>query len=275
MSITDSPSDTNPSLDSVLAEVQAEVGQNAPDPNTETQGAVEEEVSSGETEEQPVTYTVRVDGKDVEVPLNELTDGYLRHSDYTRKTQALAEERQRYQHFDALDRAFQEDPIGTLRDLSNALGVSPEKLVEGTNPNRRDIEIDPDDPVAAQLREIQEWRRNVDQREEQRAVAERQAAVDRELEAVKVKFNAPNLDERALLEFALENRIQSLEIAYELLDARAAKAAPPKPEKKLDQKRKAPKVEGGTNRDVGVKPGSSDRMSLQEALNAAIKERDS
>lgn len=37
--------------------------------------------------------TVKVDGQDVEVPLSEALKGYSREADYTRKTQALAEER--------------------------------------------------------------------------------------------------------------------------------------------------------------------------------------
>jgi len=42
--------------------------------------------------EEPV-YTVRVDGKDIEVTLSELTKGYSRQADYTRRAQALAEQR--------------------------------------------------------------------------------------------------------------------------------------------------------------------------------------
>lgn len=269
MSITEGAPEGNPTLDSVLADVQAEVAA-GDTPNTETEGApVEGEVASG-TDDQP-RYTVSVDGQDVEVTLDDLTKGYLRQSDYTKKTQALAQERERYQHFDALDRAFNEDPINTMRDLSKALGITPEQLF-GEITKVADNGLDPDDPIAQQLAEINKWRADVDQREQQRAIAEQQAAVDRELEAVKVKFNAPNLDEAALLQFALDNRIPSLEIAYEVMDARATKSAP-KPDTKLDTKRKAPKVESGKNRSVGVVPGASDKMTLSEALNAAIAER--
>lgn len=47
------------------------------------------------TEEAPETekFPVRVDGKDIEVDRDELIRGYQRLSDYTRKTQALADER--------------------------------------------------------------------------------------------------------------------------------------------------------------------------------------
>ena len=55
-----------------------------------------EPTEEGATQEDPpviATYTVRLDGKLVEVPLEELAQGYLRTADYTRKTQDLADDR--------------------------------------------------------------------------------------------------------------------------------------------------------------------------------------
>jgi hypothetical protein len=56
-----------------------------------------EEQSEGEEEpeekEQPQVFTVKVDGKEVEVTLDELQNGYSRTQDYTRKTQQIAEVR--------------------------------------------------------------------------------------------------------------------------------------------------------------------------------------
>lgn len=57
-----------------------------------TEEADSEEAESPEPEEAPV-YTVKVDGQEIEVPLDELLKGYSRMQDYTRKTQKLAEER--------------------------------------------------------------------------------------------------------------------------------------------------------------------------------------
>lgn len=63
-----------------------------------TQEAEEESQSEGEEEseeqeEQPPVYRVKIDGDEVEVTLDELQKGYSRTQDYTRKTQALAEQR--------------------------------------------------------------------------------------------------------------------------------------------------------------------------------------
>ena len=55
----------------------------------------EDDDESQEPEEQK--FTVKIDGKDTEVSLSDLTNGYSRTSDYTRKTQALSQERKEAQ----------------------------------------------------------------------------------------------------------------------------------------------------------------------------------
>ena len=65
--------------------------EDAPDEETsEEQSGEEEETEEGE---QPQTFTVKVDGKEVSVTLDELQKGYSRTQDYTRKTQQIAEVR--------------------------------------------------------------------------------------------------------------------------------------------------------------------------------------
>jgi hypothetical protein len=59
----------------------------------ETVETDEQDQNPVEEEEQPDVYTVRVNGEDVEVTLDELTKGYSRQSDYQRKTQEVAEQR--------------------------------------------------------------------------------------------------------------------------------------------------------------------------------------
>lgn len=63
--------------------------------DSDTEDASEEEEESDEEEEAPApkTFTVKVDGKTVEVTLDELQAGYSRSADYTQKTQQLAQER--------------------------------------------------------------------------------------------------------------------------------------------------------------------------------------
>jgi len=110
----------------------------------ETDSEQSEEDGDSEEEQQPQVFTVKVDGKEVEVTLDELQKGYSRTQDYTRKTQQIAEvrkqteaelqavraEREQYaQLLSALeaqvqqatqpnidwDRLYQEDPIEWVR----------------------------------------------------------------------------------------------------------------------------------------------------------------
>ena len=52
-----------------------------------------------EGEETADVFVVKVDGEDTEVGLDELLAGYSRHSDYTRKTQQLSEERKQLEEY--------------------------------------------------------------------------------------------------------------------------------------------------------------------------------
>jgi len=82
-------------------QVQAEAEEvNAED---ETEEQSEDDSDSGndeeqdEDQEQPDTITVKVDGQEVKVTLDELKSGYSRTQDYTRKTQEIAETRKAVQ----------------------------------------------------------------------------------------------------------------------------------------------------------------------------------
>lgn len=60
----------------------------------DNEGDPDAEPDEPEGEPEPSqTFKVKVDGEEVEVPLDELLKGYSREQDYTRKTQALSEER--------------------------------------------------------------------------------------------------------------------------------------------------------------------------------------
>jgi len=62
-------------------------------PEEESAEEQSEESEESEEQEQPQTFTVKVDGKEVDVTLDELQKGYSRTQDYTRKTQQIAEVR--------------------------------------------------------------------------------------------------------------------------------------------------------------------------------------
>jgi hypothetical protein len=63
----------------------------------DSDGEQPDEDEAEEEEDKPPVFTVKVDGKNVEVTLEELQKGYSREADYTRKTQQVSEERRAFQ----------------------------------------------------------------------------------------------------------------------------------------------------------------------------------
>ena len=130
------------------------------DETTEEQSELEEETEE-EEEEQPQVYTVKVDGKEVEVTLDELQKGYSRTQDYTRKTQQIAETRKAVEAEAAAIRAEREQ-------YSQLLGALKQQLESAEAP----VDLDRlmhEDPI--------EW---VKQRELLRDKQERLAAIQSE-----------------------------------------------------------------------------------------------
>lgn len=78
-------------------------GEAPPEKAPPTELEVPEEIELKEAQEpeeekpESKTYRVKVDGKEIEVPEEELLKGYSRNQDYTQKTMALAEERKQTQ----------------------------------------------------------------------------------------------------------------------------------------------------------------------------------
>ena len=96
--------------------------EDAPDDETlEEQSGEEEETEEGE---QPQTFTVKVDGKEVSVTLDELQKGYSRTQDYTRKTQQIAEVRKQVEQETHAVRAEREQYAQLLGALQAQLQSS-------------------------------------------------------------------------------------------------------------------------------------------------------
>jgi len=73
------------------AALSEELSADADAADEETQEEQSEEDEESEEQDQPTHFTVKIDGKEVEVTLDELQKGYSRTQDYTRKTQQIAE----------------------------------------------------------------------------------------------------------------------------------------------------------------------------------------
>jgi len=145
-------------MDDESETVEEEVSAEDDAAEMETEDDELEETEETEQEEQPSKFTVKIDGKDVEVSLDELQKGYSRTEDYTRKTQALSQERKQAQ-------AEFESVRNERAQYAQLLGALQEQLTQATPQVDMDYLYN-EDPI--------EW---VKQRELQRSNAERMAAI--------------------------------------------------------------------------------------------------
>jgi hypothetical protein len=124
----------------------------------------EQSEDSDETEEdkEPQVFTVKVDGKEINVTLDELQQGYSRTQDYTRKTQQIAEARKAVEAETAAIRAEREQYAQLLGALQQQLESAGEQSIDWDR-------LYAEDPI--------EW---VRQRELVRDKQERQAAIQSE-----------------------------------------------------------------------------------------------
>jgi hypothetical protein len=128
----------------------------------ETDSEQSEEDENSEEEEQPQVFTVKVDGKEVEVSLEELQKGYSRTQDYTRKTQQIAEVRK---HAEAELQAVRAE----REQYAHLLGALEAQVQQTTQPNIDWERLYQEDPI--------EW---VRQREVMRENQEKSAAIQSE-----------------------------------------------------------------------------------------------
>lgn len=128
----------------------------------ETDSEQSEEIEDSEEEQQPQVFTVKVDGKEVEVTLDELQKGYSRTQDYTRKTQQIAEVRKQAEAELQAVRAEREQ-------YAQLLGALEEQVQKATQPNIDWDRLYSEDPI--------EW---VRQRELMRENQEKNAAIQAE-----------------------------------------------------------------------------------------------
>jgi hypothetical protein len=135
-----------------------------------------EEQEQDEPEEKPAkpvpTVKVKVDGIEQELPLDEVAKGYSRTADYTRKTQALAEERKRFE-------AEEREPVRQERAVYAERLAQLEDAVQSLLPDR--------EPDWAELRNsltpdqftqaFADWRSQAQRMEKIRGERERVAAL--------------------------------------------------------------------------------------------------
>jgi len=208
-------------------------------------------------------YTVKVDGDEHQVSLEELQDGYQRQADYTRKTQELAAERQRLQQAETIVSALESDPHGTLTALGNALGVENNLVHQDEHQSWED-----EDPTTQRVA-------NLEAQVARQAQTQRKQALDREVYRLKSHYG--DFDEQALFQHALDNKISNLEAAYTHMNFNGLAGYAGKLQRDqdaLEAKRGGAPVEGGKTVQQGTVVDDNPKKvsSLREAFALAKQE---
>ena len=215
--------------------------------------------ASDEVPQEPgESYTVKVDGAESQVTLDELRDGYQRQADYTRKTQELSAERDRLRQAESIVSALESDPEGTLQALQRSFGV------DISSPNQQE-DWEELDPTEQKLRELE---KKIDKQE----ANQRQQSVEREV--TKLQESYGEFDAKELLGHAVKHGIANLEAAYTHWQFGDVKATADKLQQEQDiisKKRSASVIAPGGSTQAGTQQskGEAAPSSIREAFERA------
>lgn len=221
-----------------------------------TDGSFDPTFDSGQVEETSVDDTyfdlsqvadkkvrVRVDGEELEVPVSELPNGYMRHADYTRKTQEAARLRQEAQTALQLQAALQADPQRTLSLLQQAfIGDEAQAASEP-----EDLFTDPVE------RELRDRYSEVDARLARFEELEAQRQIDAQVKSMQQQFG-DLFDPTAVIQTAIQYGGIDLETAFRLTVADTLLARQ-LAESELQSKQQA---------------GEAERMSAKQQASAVV-----
>jgi hypothetical protein len=178
-----------------------------PQAEVQDEGGEVEEVTDGESEaedtedtndsdedaeeapEQAQTFRVKVDGEEVEVPLEELIKGYSRTADYTRKTQAVAQARKEAEGELAAAREERQRYAATLQALNQQLqAMQPPEIDWDTLYQQNPVEWMRQRELARTRQEQQAWVQSQQQVLLQRQQIEEQQEQSKTLEVERDKL---------------------------------------------------------------------------------------
>jgi len=198
------------------------------------------------------SFPVTIDGQEVQVPLTELRDGYLRRRDYTQKSQELGAARNDLAEWEALKAAFATDPAETLAVLARHFGVeeipdAPEDMPRGPTAEQR------------QLADLQAWR-------EAELSRQQEAAVDMEVARLHQQYG--DFDEDRLFGYAVQHNVRDLEVALKAMTFGQAQTD------RRDQKRKVGAMAGGQGSNGVARPKTPTVQidNFRDAYEAAKQE---
>lgn len=167
-------SDVDESLEGGEALEGAEFEESEEDFDSEDDDAedLDDDYDEDESEpEQAETFSVKINGENVSVTLDELQNGYSRQADYTKKSQTLAEER----------KSFQQDRDAVLLErtqYSQLLGALQQQLQAFDEPAPDFDRMYEEDPIEASRLERQYRQRSEQRAQKMQAIAIEQQRVN-------------------------------------------------------------------------------------------------
>lgn len=268
-------------VEGVVAEAGPETGEAESEATEQPQGG-EPERRYVEIDDPDDRYVrVRVDGQDVEVPYSEALKGYSREADYTRKAQALAEQRQEAQYALNLQRALQANPEMTLRILAEQYG----QPIGQQQPAPAAAEDEYVDPLERAIADERQARMAL---EERLAVREADQQLERAIGSLQSQYQLTDDDVREVVGAAYNMGlgVESLPMvwktmAFDRLSARVqAQRTQHEQQQAEEAKRTAAKqqagqvVSSGTNGANGLtnQVDAGGRMTLRQAIEAAFEQ---
>ncbi len=205
------PQGTGKTVDQAAASIFGMLEPQQPEGQVEEQAAEEqleeyveesepEEVEASEEtqeEEEPPRYRVKVDNEEMEVTLDELLKGYSRTSDYTKKTQTLAEQRKAIE----ADRVRIEEAAKLRDQYSQRLQIIEQMLA--AQPEENLAELKETDPIGYTMKVAEKLERDKQleaiRNERQQLAARQQSEYQEQLknhlasEAEKLKAAIPEM----------------------------------------------------------------------------------
>lgn len=273
-----------------MSDTGAPAGDQAPDADPVVDGDIDtgEQAEDAAPEQPPRQYVevddpdnrfvrIRIDGQDVEVPYNEALKGYSRTEDYTRKTQEVSAMRQQAEMGLRLQEALAANPRLTLQLLN-----------EQFDPKQPEAPAPPefDDPLEQKLHEERQARLAL---EERITAREADQQLERAIGGLRTEFGASEEDVRSVINVAMQQNlgIEALPMIYKTMAydriaaTMRAHAAQQTQEREETQRRQGAAQQagrlvtdstGGNGRDLTNTRDPGGRMSLREAIEAAMEQ---
>jgi hypothetical protein len=219
---------------------------------------------------------LEIDGKVEKIPLKELKAGHLRQSDYTKKTQALAQEKERLADFEALSNWIN-DPAN--KDKAEQVLA----ILEGKEPPKQSSTVeglDPDDPkdriIIDLMKKVDGFTNETKKDRESRALREVTAEIDQTKEKYHLQDGDEELSDIIAIARGKDGKENIVKIADRYFD-RLAKRDKTTIKKYLEEKDKDGKrpilpsgnAPAGQTKKLSLGDGSA-KKALVESLKAGL-----